>query len=129
MSTKSSKRQRSSTSTCGARPAAAAVEPLSTRRCHGSASANSHCTTNGPAGAVRWSTARATDVKSSSIDAGSRGGAPFGGPMKPARSIARPYSARSAAVISSGNTDGPGSDSSGSPAERSLASNERAPSV
>ena len=63
-----------------ARPAAAAVEPLSTRTCHGSASSNSHWTVNGPAGAVRWSTTRATEVKSSSIAAGSRGGAPFGGP-------------------------------------------------
>ena len=49
--------------------------------------------------------------------------------MNPARSIARPYSARSGADISSGKTDGPGSDSSGRPAERSLASKERAPSV
>ena len=78
---------------------------------------------------MRWSTARATDVNSSSIDAGSRGGAPLGGPRKPARSIASPYEARSLALISSGNTDGPGSDSSGSPAERSFCSKERAPSV
>jgi hypothetical protein len=63
------------------------------------------------------------------IDAVSRGGAPLGGPMNPARSIASPYSARSAALISSGRTDGPGSDSSGRPAERSLASKDRAPSV
>ena len=78
---------------------------------------------------MRWSTARATESNSSSIAAGSRGGAPLGGPMKPACSIARPYSARSRADISSGNTDGPGSDSSGSPAERSFCSKERAPSV
>ena len=49
--------------------------------------------------------------------------------MKPACSIARPYSARSRGVISSGKTDGPGSDSSGMPAERSFCSKERAPSV
>ena len=56
------------------------------------------------------------------------------------RAVGRPDEARRAASpartrrapqrdISSGNTDGPGSDSSGSPAERSFCSKERAPSV
>jgi len=57
------------------------------------------------------------------------GTAPSPGPMKPARSIARPRLARSAAESSSGRTCGPGSSSSGRPAARSLASKERAPSV
>ncbi len=77
------------------RPAATAVEPLSTRRCHGAASAKSHCTVSGPAGAVRKSTPRRTVSNSSAIVSGSRAGGPFFSPRIPACSSAIPRSARS----------------------------------
>ena len=60
---------------------------------------------------------------------GSRGTGPLPSPIRPVSSIVISRRARSSSGRSYGYGIGPGSDSSGSPAARSLVSNERPPSA
>ena len=112
-------------------PRAAAVEPLSTRTCQGSASGNSHCTTNGPArrGAVVDGAARRDVEQQLHRRRVARRGAVGRADEAGAQHRQAVLGALARRTSPAGTPTGPGSASSGSPAARSFCSKERAPSV